>query len=114
MSSIFLEERVGERCLIVGNKAAPIDNVFNFLIPEEQNFVMKLSIVWDDERNTSNRTKTMVNAIMHSIKSYFNPIEHLLEDTEVDKSLNISFPLNSLALKQLMKNLRHWKMTQKV
>lgn len=98
MSSVSWQEKLGGKCLVMHNKVDPIGNVFNFLSPAEQQFVMRL-LTKKDEKNLCNKTKTMVNAVLDPIKLYFNPLDHLLEDTEVDNGLEHLFSLESLGIK---------------
>ena len=41
----------------------------------------------------------MVNAVMDPIKSYFNPLKHLIEDTEVDNGLEHLFSFELMGIK---------------
>lgn len=100
MSSLILENRLRGKCLIMNNKVDPLGNVFNFLTPEEQKFVMRLLTVKVTKKSYI-KSKTMVNAIMNPIKPYFNPLECFLEDTEVDNELEHLFNLESISMKSV-------------
>ena len=80
------------------DKVASIGNIFNFLNIEQSRAVMCL-LQNKYERKESLAVKTTVNAIMDPIKSYFNPLEHILEDTEVDNGLKHLFSLESMGIK---------------
>ena len=41
----------------------------------------------------------MVNAVMGPLKSYYNPLEHLLEDTDVENGLEHLFSFESMGIK---------------
>ena len=83
MSSVIWNKALGGSCMVINNKMAPIGNVFNFLNKDQSKSVMS-SINKSDDKNVSFRTKTMINLVMDPLKSYFNPLEHILEDCEVD------------------------------
>ena len=57
------------------------------------------------DENLSFRTKTMINLVMDPLKSYFNPLEHILEDSEIDNGLENLFSLESLGIKRDDKEL---------
>ena len=98
MTSVSWQEKLGGSCLVMHNKAAPIGNVFNFLAPAERQFVMRL-LAKKDEAKLCSKTKTMVNAVMDPLKSYYNPLEHLLEDTDVENGLEHLFSFESMGIK---------------
>ena len=47
----------------------------------------------------------MVNMIMDLLKSYFNPLEHILSDSEVHNRLEIVFSFESMGIKTCHKEL---------
>ena len=47
----------------------------------------------------------MVNLIMDPLKSYFNPLEHILSDSEVDNGLENLFSFESMGIKNCDKEL---------
>ena len=71
---------------------------------DQSKFVMS-SINKSDDKNVSFRTKTMINLVMDPLKSYFNPLEHILEDCEVDNGLEHLFSLESMGIKKDDKEL---------
>ena len=47
----------------------------------------------------------MINLVMDPLKSYFNPLEHILEDCEVDNGREHLFSLESMGIKKNGKKL---------
>ena len=95
---------LGGTCFVLDNKVAPLGNVFNFLNEEERKLVMS-SLNNSNARNSNDKIKTMVNLIMDPLKSYFNPLESILEDSDVDNGLEYLFSLESLGIKKDDKEL---------
>ena len=95
---------LGGTCLVINNKVAPLGNIFNFLKEKQRKSVLS-SFNQSDDRNISSRTKTMINLVMDPLKSYFNPLEHILEDSEVDNGLEHLFSLESMGIKKSDKEL---------
>ena len=104
MSSVTWNKVLGGSCMVINNKMAPIGNVFNFLNKDQRKSVMS-SINKSDDKNVSFKTKTMINLVMDPLKSYFNPLEHILEDCEVDNGLEHLFSLESMGIKKDDKEL---------
>ena len=104
MSSVTWSRILGGSCLVIDNNVAPIGNVFNFLNENQRKSLMN-SIAKGDDKNLSLRTKTMINLVMNPLKSYFNPLEHILEDCEVDNCLEHLFSLESMGIKKDEKEL---------
>ena len=52
-----------------------------------------------EQNNTSKKTKAIVNLIMVPLKSSFNPLEHILSDSEVDNGLENLFSFESMGIK---------------
>ena len=97
-SSGYLDRRLGGTVWVMNQKVAPIGSVLNFLTPEQQRWVMRI-LTKNKEESLDPKTNTTVNAVMDPIKSYFNPLEHILEDTEVDNGLEHLFSLESMGIK---------------
>ena len=95
-SSAYLDKRLGGNCLVMHDKVSPIGSVIMHLSPDQQKWLMRLIT---NKNRQSEQTKTSVNAIMDPIKSYFNPLEHILENTEVDNGLEHLFSLESIGIK---------------
>ena len=95
---------LGGTCLVIDNKVAPLGNIFNFLNENQRKTVLS-SFNQNNESNISSRTKTMINLVMDPLKSYFNPLEHILEDSEVDNGLEHLFSLESMGIKKSDKEL---------
>ena len=104
MSSVSWKRVLGGSCLSINNKLAPIGNVFNFLTKEQSKCLMSF-FAKNDDKNLSSRTKTMINLVMDPLKSYFNPLEHILEDCEIDNGLENLFCLESMGIKKDDKEL---------
>ena len=104
MSSVTWNKVLGGSCMVINNKMAPIGNVFNFLNKDQSKSIM-FSINKSNEKKVSFRTKTMINLVIDPIKSYFNPLEHILEDCEVDNGLEHLFSLESMGIKKDDKEL---------
>ena len=98
MPSFEWKQIMGGPGIVMQGKVAPIGNVYNFLDAQQRKFVRKLLQVKCKGRE-SNAMKTMVNAVLDPIKSYFNPIDHILNDTEVDNGLEHLFSLESMGIK---------------
>ena len=101
-----LDKILGGTCFVFNNKVAPIGNVLNFLDKVEQRSVMS-SFRKVNDTNLDYHTKTMVNLVMDPLKSYFNPLEHILEDSDVDNGLEHLFSLESMGIKEDSKNWCH-------
>ena len=104
MVSGSYQKILGGTCFVLNNKVAPIGNVFNFLNNEERRVVMS-SLVKSSDDKLEDKVKTMVNLVMDPLKSYFNPIENILEDSEVDNGLEYLFSLESIGIKKDDKEL---------
>ena len=96
-------KELGGTCFSLNNKLAPIGNVFNFLDENERRSLMSTFKKEDD--CLDKRTKTMINLVMDPLKSYFNPLDHILEDSEVDNGLEHLFSLESMGIKVDSKEL---------
>ena len=86
MTSGGYQEILGGTCFVLNNRASPIGNVFNFFTLDEQKLVMS-SFLESESREPSDKVKTLVNLVMDPLKSYFNPLENILDDSEVDNGL---------------------------
>ena len=82
----------------VDDRVAPKGNIRNFLNVEQCKYVRNLIQVKCNQRE-SNVTKTLVNAVMDPLKSYFNPLENILSDSDVDNGLENLFSLESIGIK---------------
>ena len=98
MPSFSWNRLLGGSCIVMNDKVAPIGNIFNFLSADQRKIVRSLTQI-KCEKSESNKTKTMVNAVMDPIKSYFNPLENILSDSEVDNGLENLFSLESMGIK---------------
>ncbi|XP_050687354.1 uncharacterized protein LOC126980939 [Eriocheir sinensis] len=54
----------------------------------------------DETFYLSPQTKTTINLVMDPLKSYFNSLEHILEDSEVDNGLEHLFSSESMGIKK--------------
>ena len=88
---------LGGSCIVMFNKISPVGNIFRFLDMEQRKAVRN-NLKAKTER-VSNNTKTVVNAVMDPLKSYFNPLENILTDSEVDNGLENLFRLESMGIK---------------
>ena len=98
MPSFSWNRLLGGSCIVMNDKVAPIGNILNFLNVEQRKYVRHLLQVKCNQRE-SNATKTMVNAVMDPVKSYFNPLENILSDSDVDNGLENLFSLESMGIK---------------
>ena len=98
------DKLLGGTCFVFNDKVAPVGNVFNFLNEEERKFVMS-SLVRRNNESIDEKTKTMINLVMDPLKSYFNPLENILEDSDVDNGLEYLFSLESMGIKRDDKEL---------
>ena len=98
--SLEVRKVCGGFSFIINGKVAPVGNVFNFLNSVERKVLFDSRLRNPDRvNNVSNKTKTMVNLIMDPLKSYFNPLEHILTDSEVDNGLENLFNFESIGIK---------------
>ena len=104
LPSLTWDKVLGGTCLVMGNKMAPVGNVLNFLNENQSKSVMS-SITNKEDEKISSKTKTMINLVMDPLKSYFNPLEHILEDSEIENGLEHLFSLESLGIKKDDKEL---------
>ncbi|XP_068243599.1 uncharacterized protein [Palaemon carinicauda] len=102
LPSVTWTKMLGGTCLVVNNRVAPVGNVFNFLDEVESRAVMD-SLV--NKKTLNVKTKSVVNLVMDPLKSYFNPLEHILEDSEVNNGLEHLFSLESLGIKKCEQEL---------
>ena len=96
---------VGGNCLLINNKLAPVGNIFNFLNSDQSRNLIEAHAKPVQSEYVNNRTKTLVNLVMDPIKSYFNPLEHILTDSEVDNGLENLFSFESMGIKTSDKDL---------
>ena len=88
---------LGGSCLVINGKVAPVGNVFNFL-NSKQSKILFDSLSAGVTKGTDEKTKSSINLIMDPLKSYFNPLEHILTDSEVDNGLENLFSLESMGI----------------
>ena len=98
MPSLAWHNVLGGSCIVMNDKVAPIGNVFNFLSQDQCKFVRRLVQTKCEKRET-NITKTLINAVMDPIKSYFNPLENIFSDSDVDNGLENLFSFESMGIK---------------
>ena len=104
--SLSILNCLGGFCFSLNGRIAPIGNIFNFLSSEQRRALFASHFRKPDCLEQHNlRTKTMINLIMDPLKSYFNPLEHILTDSEVDNGLEHLFSLESLGIKNSDKEL---------
>lgn len=99
MSSVTWKEVLGGSCLVLHNNAAPMRPVFNFLNNNQSKSLIK-SLKKTNQEILSPQTKTMINLVTDPLKSYFNLLEHILEDSKVDNGLEHLFSLESMGIKK--------------
>ena len=101
---------MGGTCFVFNNKVSPIGNLFNFLNDEERKNVRSSLI--SNNSDPDGKVKTLVNLVMDPLKSYFNPLESILDDSEVDNGLEYLFSLESLGIKRNEKELVNFEQEQ--
>ena len=89
-------------CFILNGKIAPVGNALNFLTSNQRKALFESQT---KAVHVSNKIKTMANLIMDPLKSYFNPLEHILCDSEVDNGLENLFSFESMSIKSCDKEL---------
>ena len=104
MVSGSYQKILGGTCFVFNGRVAPLGNVFNFLDDNERKSVMN-SLVKTVNNRKEDKVKTIVNLVMDPLKSYFNPLENILEDSEVDNGLEYLFSLESMGIKKDDKEL---------
>ena len=104
-------KQLGGTCFLLNGRLAPIGNILNFLDKDESKAVMS-SLTRNSDLSLNNKTKTMVNLVMDPLKSYFNPLENILEDSEVDNGLEYLFSLESMGIKNDDKELASYDKDQ--
>ncbi len=102
LPSFNIKKELNGSCLEVGKKLAPIGNILNFLNNKQ---TIELTKTLTDRKRYEEQTKTSVNLVMDPIKSYFNPLDHILQDSEVDNGLEYLFSLESMGIKTDNKEL---------
>ena len=97
--SLNINHFAGGKCFVVNDKVAPVGNILNFLDSEQSkeliNSHVRKPVV---NECVSARTKTMINLVMDPIKSYFNPLDHILTDSEIENGLENLFSFESLGI----------------
>ena len=84
-------------CFFINDKVVPFGNCEHFLSKSEienLNSQFRQAVVEDCD-------DTLVNLILDPIKSYFNPMENLLDDSAVDNGIENLFSLDNLGIKNL-------------
>ena len=99
------KEMLGGTCFVFNNKVAPVGNVFDFLTPAQEKEIRASIMQTTKTCHEDAKTRTVVNLVMDPLKSYFNPLETILEDSEVDNGLEYLFSLESLGIKKDDKEL---------
>ena len=84
---------------IIDNKVAPVGNISNFLSSAERKDLFDSQLKSVEQNNTSKKTKAIVNLIMDPLRSNFNPLEHILFDSEVDNGQENLFSFESMGKK---------------
>ena len=102
MPSFNIRKEMGGNCLVIGNRVAPIGNALSFLREGQR---VKLNQCLKQSSDEREQVKTAVNLVMDPVKSYFNPLNHLLEDSTVDNGLEYLFSLESIGIKADEKEL---------
>ena len=67
---------------IIDDKVAPVGNILSFLSSGERKDLFDSQLKSVEQNNTSKKSKAIVNLIMDPLKLYFNPLEHILSDSE--------------------------------
>ena len=67
---------------IIDDKVVPVRNILSILISGERKDLFDSQLKSVEQNDTSKKTKAIVNLIMDPLKSYFNPLEHILSDSE--------------------------------
>ncbi len=93
----YTTTKLGGTCMVMEGRYAPIGNIFRFLDEKQTEPVLASLQRQVDEVDA--KTRTMVNNVMEPLKSYFNPLESILTDSEVDNGLEHLFSLESLGIK---------------
>ena len=84
---------------IIDDKVDRVGYIFNFLSSAERKDLFDSQLKSVEQNNTSKKTKAIVNLIMDPLKSYSNPLEHILSDSEVDNGLENLFSFESMGIK---------------
>ena len=67
---------------IIDDKVALVGNILNFLSSGKRKDLFDSQMKSVEQNNTSKKTKAIVNLIIDPLKSYFNPLENILSDSE--------------------------------
>ena len=97
--SFSINKIVGGFNFIIDDKVAPVGNILNFLSSAERKDLFDSQLKPLEQNNSNKKTKAIVNFIMDPLKSYFNPLDHILSDSEVDNGLENLFSFESMGIK---------------
>ena len=87
--------------LMYDNKVIPYGNVRNFMSKQQiSKLITKFKEPLDEhEVKLTKQEETLVNFVLDPCKSYFNPLDSILTDSEVENGLENLFKFESLGIK---------------
>ena len=95
----------GGTCLIVNSKFAPVGNVLNFLNDVQKRQLFNTMSHQVRNENLDPKTKSNVNLVMDPLKSFFNPLDSILSESDIDNGLENLFSLESMGIKNIDEEL---------
>ena len=104
VSSLSVECSMRGNCIIYNNKAIPIGNVKHFMNEKQIDTLIQQGKPFLDGNMCSKEEETLVNFVLDPIQTYFNPLESILTDSEVDNGLENLFKFESISIKVVVMN----------
>ena len=106
--SFSLQKCMNGSCFEFENKIIPFGNVEHFLYKDQLRELHKQNII----KNKTEVNSTIVNLVLNPVKSYFNPLECLMTDSEIDHGLENIFNLESIGIKNANEDLTNFDKLQ--
>ena len=100
-SNISVSPYMNGNLLMYNDRAIPFGNVRNFMVKQQ---ISKLITEFKEplsetEIKLTKQEETLVNFVLDPCKSYFNPLDSILTDSEVENGLENLFKFESLGIK---------------
>ena len=99
VSSLSVECFMRGNCIIYNNKAISMGNVKHFMNEKQIDSLIQQGKHFLDGNMCSEEEETLVNFVLDPIQTYFNPLESILTDSEVDNGLENLFRFESIEIK---------------
>ena len=99
VTKISVERFMRGTCIMYNNKVIPIGNVKHFMNEAEIDKLLQEGKQLLVEDICSRKEESLVNFVLDPIQTYFNPLETILTDSEIDNGLENLFKFESIGIK---------------